>query len=225
VKSIAGEPVNDGCPPKHAICAAFSLCKKTMAEQFAPSPVRWRCAVGTIKDEIRSKVENILKEVGPDVLGDEDPWAECPNQWPTIKEFMFDFAYSNYRIPDLTGQWDGWVEGAVFKLLLAAESEVQGTALTGRVNLVTRDLVKLCLVNSDVKVLVYKGYDPHDDPNDYKSQMVAAIQRTIERCYKPGEIPGEWLFLGLLGHWPDSQTAYQHILTPENKSMIEKVGW
>ncbi|MBN9119038.1 MAG: hypothetical protein J0I06_07740 [Planctomycetes bacterium] len=227
VKDIAGVGVNDGCPPKYAICAAFALCDQTMREQFAPSPIRWRCAMSDLDGDVRTRVQHIVEQVGPAAMNLEDPWARCEDPWPTIKEFMFDFSFSNYRIPELTGQWDGWPNGSgtVFRLLLAAESEVQGTGFTGRVNLVTRDLVKLCLVKSDLKVLVYKGYDQEDEAKGWKDGMLARIETTIKRCYENEHVPGEWLFLGLLGKWPESQSAYQHILTPQHQSITSATGW
>lgn len=219
VGELARDPTNRGCPKKHAICSAFACCDQVIKDEFK-TEVKWRCSVGKKKGVPLSKIQRILMKIHDTARCGEDEW--CP-----IKEFMFDFSFSNSSLPQLIGKNEGFPADSVFELLLAAESEVQGGSPEDRIHLVTRDLVKLCLVNSRVRVLVYKGYENTNADKDNRETMRKAIERTIQRCYGKGKgkIPGEWLFLGLLGKWPADQTAYQHILTPSMESLTEMEGW
>ena len=131
-----------------------------------------------------SKVREILLAVYPNVLSIQD-------DWPKIAEYMHDFSASNYALTEVTEKQDGfaWPPDKLFKLHLAAESETGGGSFNERRNLVTRDLVKLCLVRADVKVFVYAGYPSGRE--ELPASAAAALWRgdrrkTIRRCSETG---------------------------------------
>ena len=207
-KDFAADGTRVGGPKKHVIAATFACWETELASLFGR--VRWRCSMSINKKTKISKVLTILNSVCPYAKRIQD-------QWPKIAEYMHDYSAANYAITEVTGKTPGfvWPPDKSFKLLVAAESETGGKSFNIRRNLVTRDLVKLCLTPAEVKVLVYKGYEEERATSENRQTMLDAIVETVRRCYE-GQRPGGWLLFGLLGKWPTTQSVYIHTLTPDN---------
>jgi hypothetical protein len=206
VKAYTAEGTGVGAPRKHVIAAALACMDNELASLFGR--VRWRCSMSINQETEVSKVREILNAIRPDA-------AHIQDAWPRTIEFIHDFSASNYALTEVTGKnaaFD-WTGKPPFKFHLACESETGGGSYTLRRNLVTRDLVKLCVVQSDVKMLVYSGYPENGAGSEHRQSMLDAVVETIRRCYD-GPRPGGWLLLGLLGTWPASQSVYAHTLTP-----------
>lgn len=137
---------------------------------------------------------------------------------------MHDFSASNRSLTELIGKRRGidedWKPGDVFRQLLAVESELNGESPKARRELVCRDLAKLCLVRSDLKVVVYPGYEE----GETRQLMLDAILRTIERCFEERPISGAWLFIGLLGAWPQQMSICFHVLNC-TEHRLELMSW
>lgn len=199
IKEIAEESIKaTGCPKKHIIASAFGCCDHLLAELYGP--LRWRSSLS------KSKVKTIVGEVGRLAAGADDA------EWPGIFEFIVDFSASNRSLTEVIGKKRGsdedWEPGWVFNQYLAVESELNGGCPKGRRDLACRDVIKLCLVQSELKVLVYPG----DERDNYEQQMLDALLRTIKRCHANRRDPGAWLLIGLVGDWPDRMSVSFHVL-------------
>lgn len=216
-KAFAAERTGIGTPYKHIIAAAFACCDVELASLYGR--VRWRCSLSIDNDTKVSKVREILSAVHPNA-------ANIQDDWPKIAEFMHDFSASNFALTEVTGKMEGfaWSPEKFFKLHVAAESETGGGSFKVRRHLITRDLVKLCLVKADTKVLVYAGYPQAGKNSQHRQPLLNLIVETIRRCYEEGR-PGGWLFIGLLGMWPDNQTMYLHTLLPGGEAAEPRNDW
>lgn len=209
---FAAEGIQLGSPKKHVVAAAFALSVDEMARLFGR--VRWRSSMSESKEVADGKVRSILNAI--------DPEAEKTRDMRII-EFMHDFSASNYAVTELIGQVEGYPakHNPVFKMWLVAESETGGSSPRQRQKLVYRDMVKLCLVETEVRVLVYRGYD--EEEAGERHAMLDGALRTIRRITPaPAPLQG-WLFIGLLGNWPHSQTMYFHTISDAGDMVSLKV--
>jgi hypothetical protein len=143
----------------------------------------------------------------------EGQFLESYDEWPGIQEFMHDFSASSHSIPQITGKananmWDN----EPFRLLFAAESEMQKGAPEARAHAITRDLVKLCLVECPIKAVVYRGYEDKGKNAKKRTNVIDAIVETVKRCPSPGTRNEGWLLVGLVGKWPKKTKPYYHTL-------------
>lgn len=202
LQAVAAESVQGtGAPKKHIVAAACACCADTLSRLYGP--VAWRSGVGT-------KVKDIVSAIENDVFQIQD------TMWPSIREFLFDFSVSNYPLTQLIGKSQvAWPVGKLFRMYLVAESELNGASPSDRRYLVTRDLVKLCLLPSDIKMLIYAGYEHHDPK---QLAMLGAIQKTISRCSERWAAEN-WLFVGLVGRWPAFQACNFHVINPATETL------
>lgn len=211
LKEIVRESIEaTGCPRKHIIASAFGCCEDLLAELYGP--LRWRSSLS------KSKVKTIVEKVGRHAhLADNA-------EWPRVFEFMVDFSASNHSLTEVIDKKiehdEDWKPEWRFKQYLAVESELNGGCPKARRDLACRDLIKLCLVRSDLKVLVYPG----DERGKYQQAMLDAVLRTIGRCHAERPIPGAWLLIGLVGDWPERMSVSFHVLNNE-KHLLEPKDW
>lgn len=94
---------------------------------------------------------------------DGEALASC-DEWPPIEEFMHDFPASSHSIPEITGKAPGYTwDNRPFRLIFAAESEMKNGGPEARAHAITRDLVKLCLVECPIKaVILFVGQPGHE---------------------------------------------------------------
>lgn len=131
---------------------------------------------------------------------------------------MHDFSASTHSIPQLIDKEVGFKKGDEFRLLFAAESEMQKGSPKARGYAVTRDLIKLCLVECPIKAVVYRGYGSGGRDSGKQDMLIDAIVKTIARCPSPGKGNEGWLLIGLVGKWPDATEPYFHTLMVGDKN-------
>ena len=202
-------------PKKHVIAAAFAtLCEEDRdGDKLLGPQYFWRCSMSAKRKMGLSKVKTILHAVGVRRPRSYD-------EWPPIQEFVHDFSASSHSIPQVTGEEEcGWGLQDEFQLVFAAESEMYKAGPKKRSAFITRDLVKLCLVECPVKVVVYCGYGERD--GEKKGIVVDRITQTIKRCPSPGKRNCGWLLIGLVGRWPHETQPYFHALKAGDDEAVE----
>lgn len=199
---------NAGMPKKHVIAATFALCEETLHAQLGP--LWWRCSMSEGKKKGRPEATKMVKTILAAIEG--EPLYRY-DEWPPIEEFMHDFSASSHSIPQITGKDDDYTwDNEPFRLRFAAESEMQNGGPEVRAFAITRDLVKLCLVECPIKALVYRDYDDSSRNRAKRSKLIDAIVAVIKRCPAPGTRNEGWLLVGLVGTWPDTTLPVFHTL-------------
>jgi hypothetical protein len=108
--------------------------------------------------------------------------------------------------------------------MFAAESEMENGNPQVRANAITRDMLKLCLVECPIKVVVYRGYDTRPVNSGKREAIIDRIVETVRRCRAPGNGSRGWLFIGLIGRWPDKTESYFHTMT-NGADVAEQRNW
>jgi hypothetical protein len=197
-----------GMPKKHVVAATFALCEETLNTQLGT--LWWRCSMS----ESKKKGEPVATKVVKTILAaiEELPSARY-DEWPPIEEFMHDFSASSHSIPQITGKDNEYTwDNKPFQLVFTAESEMKSGGLDVRAHAITRDLIKLCLVECPIKAVVYRGYDDKWENANKRTKLNNAIVETIMRCPSPGNRNEGWLLVGLSGKWPNATTPYFYTL-------------
>ncbi len=191
-------------PKKHVIATTLALCEEELSKLLGT--LYWRCSMS----EHRETGKPVIKRVKTILAAVDEKPLESYDEWPPIEEFMHDFSASTHTIPRVTGKEKGYrcKSGNGFRLLFAAESEMNNGGLEARSHAITRDLVKLCLVECPIKVVIYRRYCDVDKGDS----IVKSIVRTIRRCPSPGKRNEGWLLIGLTGTWPGKVKLHFHTI-------------
>jgi len=199
---------SDGLPKKEAVCAALVGCGKELATIMEG----WKgdlCKgiVPKCRCSVEGKDEGSVKGVKALV----DKYCDGDLKTDKIREFLVDFSFSSHDLRDVTGkkQDHKWKPEEKFFLWLAAESELSGDP--------RRDLLKLCLVNSFVKLLVYKQTD----------RRKKDFEQVIRLCC--GEDPScqgtvEWLFVGIAEKNGQIRASSQ-VLVVNSGKLLRETDW
>jgi hypothetical protein len=92
---------------------------------------RWRCPKVVHGGIGLTKTERLVNQFEP---------AHCDLDKSRLREFIWDFSFSNHSLLDVANEAFPWDAQDEFKLLLVAESEVQGRTVEERATLIIRDL-------------------------------------------------------------------------------------
>jgi len=180
----------NGSPTEKYIYSALMLCRECVASFYGTDRAFCRCEKAKDVYELVHEVCNRFARGCR-----RPPEAQTP---PKMPEFMVDFSFSSHKLGDVYDQTKyDWKSGEKFILMLAAEAESQeGAEKTAR----ERDLLKLCLINSPIRILIFWG-----TPREFESRLRSLFKNLITRCCGPDPSSGGsagWLFVGLHGDWP-----------------------
>jgi hypothetical protein len=199
-------------PKKHAIASTFALCEETLHTTLGE--LWWRCSMSESNPPGGVPAIRMVKTI---LAALEEEPLESYDEWPPIEEFMHDFSASSHTIPQISGKQAGYVwDEQPFRLMFAAESEMEDGNPQIRAHAITRDMVKLCLVECPIKAVVYRGYDTRAVNAGKREAIIDRIVRTINQCPPPGGNNRAWLLIGLIGRWPDRTEPYFHTLVVED---------
>jgi len=141
-----------------------------------------------------------------------------------LMEYLVDFSFSNYSIPQAIGKSKS-TAAKQFKLLLAAESEL-GSQFD-----VLRDFLKLVVVRSPVKVMVYSARTR----TNYLTALIDGFERILDTHAKPYlKDESRWLFVGIpryaqwIEQWdkPESLPRQVYVVGPNlDKPKLQAKDW